>query len=137
MIPAALTALVREHDCSTADFESLRVCRAAADKVSLELQEEFAHLVRFPIDEGYGMTEVGLATLNPVSGVIKRGSIGRPVPGYSISIRDQAGQEGPAGADRPAWVKAQGGKEGELGEPHANPPNQRAGRPPFRAPLPP
>ncbi len=49
MIPAALTALVREHDVTAVDFESLRVCRAAADKVSLELQEEFAHLVGFPI----------------------------------------------------------------------------------------
>src|SRR2546423_14905470 len=103
MIPAALTALVREHDCSAADFESLRVCRAAADKVSLELQEEFAHLVRFPIDEGYGMTEVGLATLNPVSGVIKRGSIGRPVPGYSVSIRDQAGQRCRRGRSGAYW----------------------------------
>ena len=34
MIPAALTTLVREHDVTAADFESLRVCRAAADKVS-------------------------------------------------------------------------------------------------------
>jgi long-chain acyl-CoA synthetase len=106
MIPTALTALVREHDVTTDDFESLRVCRAAADKVSLELQEEFAHLVGFPIDEGYGMTEVGLATLNPVSGVIKRGSIGRPVPGYSISIRDEAGKEVPAGTIGRVWIKS-------------------------------
>src|SRR5437763_15120752 len=107
MIPAALTALVREHDVTAADFESLRVCRAAADKVSLELQEEFAPLVGFPIDEGYGMTEVGLATLNPVSGVIKRGSIGRPVPGYSISIRDEAGKEVPAGTIGRVWIKSE------------------------------
>jgi long-chain acyl-CoA synthetase len=106
MIPAALTALVREHDVTPADFESLRVCRAAADKVSLELQEEFAHLVGFPIDEGYGMTEVGLATLNPVSGVIKRGSIGRPVPGYSISIRDETGKEVPAETIGRVWIKS-------------------------------
>jgi len=35
--------------------------------VSIELEREFAHLVGFPVDEGYGMTEVGLATLNPPS----------------------------------------------------------------------
>ena len=34
-------------------------------------------LAGFFVDEGYGMTEVGLATLNPPSGLIKVGSIGR------------------------------------------------------------
>lgn len=106
MIPAALTALVREHGVSATDFESLRLCRAGADKVSMELQEEFAHLVGFPIDEGYGMTEVGLATLNPVSGVIKRGSIGRPIPGCSISIRDEAGDEVPPGTIGRVWIRS-------------------------------
>jgi acyl-CoA synthetase (AMP-forming)/AMP-acid ligase II len=105
MIPAALTALVREHGVTAADFESLRLCRAGADKVSMELQEEFSHLVGFPIDEGYGMTEVGLATLNPVSGVIKRGSIGRPIPGCAISIRDTSGDEVPTGTIGRAWIK--------------------------------
>lgn len=106
MIPAALTALVRDHGVSADDFASLRLCRAGADKVSSELQEEFAHLVGFPIDEGYGMTEVGLATLNPVSGVIKTGSIGRPIPGFSISIRDDAGEEVPTGTVGRVWIKS-------------------------------
>ena len=37
------------------------------------------------------MTEVGLATLNPPSGTIKTGSIGRPIAGYSIEVRDDQG----------------------------------------------
>ncbi len=44
-------------------------------------RREFAAAAGFPIDEGYGMTEVGLATLNPPSGVIKQGSIGPPIAG--------------------------------------------------------
>ena len=86
MIPAALTALVRDHGCTKDDFESLRLCRSGADKVSLELEKEFTELVGFLIDEGYGMTEVGLATLNPVSGRIQQGSIGMPVPGIEIAL---------------------------------------------------
>jgi acyl-CoA synthetase (AMP-forming)/AMP-acid ligase II len=106
MIPAALTALVRDHAVSADDFKSLRLCRAGADKVSAELQDEFAHLVGFPIDEGYGMTEVGIATLNPVSGVIKTGSIGRPTPGFSISIRDDEGTEVPTGTVGRVWIQS-------------------------------
>ncbi len=86
MIPAALTALVRDHDVSKADFSSLRICRCGADKVSDELEREFTHLVGFLIDEGYGMTEVGLATLNPPYGKIQPGSIGTCIPGVEIAL---------------------------------------------------
>src|SRR4051812_31578087 len=89
MIPAALTALVRDHDVTADDFASLRVCRAGADKVSLELEHEFQALSGLLVDEGYGMTEVGLATLNPPRGPIKQGSIGRPVGGFAICVRDE------------------------------------------------
>jgi long-chain acyl-CoA synthetase len=106
MIPAALTALIRDHDVTRDDFSSLRVCRAGADKVALQLEEEFAALVGIPIDEGYGMTEVGLATLNPPSGVIKEGSIGRPVPGFAISIRDEHGVEVERGTVGRVWIRS-------------------------------
>jgi len=86
MIPAALSALVHDHDLEPEDFSSLRVCRAGADAVSTELLADFSKLAGFPIDEGYGMSEIGLATLNPPSGVIKQGSIGQPVPGFSIRV---------------------------------------------------
>jgi long-chain acyl-CoA synthetase len=106
MIPAALTALVRDHDVTADDFTSLRICRAGADKVSLELEREFAHLVGFPIDEGYGMTEVGLATLNPPTGPIKQGSIGRPVGGFGICVRDDDGVECARGTVGRVWIRA-------------------------------
>ena len=92
MIPAALAALIRDHDVTHDDFASLRICRAGADKVSTELLTEFAAIAGFPIDEGYGMTEVGIATLNPPGGPIKQGSIGPPIGGFAISLRDEDGQ---------------------------------------------
>lgn len=92
MIPAALSALVNDHDLTPEDFASLRICRAGADKVSTELLAEFAELAGFPIDEGYGMTEVGLTTLNPPAGPIKQGSIGPPTPGYDVSLRPDGGE---------------------------------------------
>ena len=91
MIPAALMALVRDHDLQPDDFASLRICRAGSDKVSTELLTEFAAAAGFPIVEGYGMTEVGLATLNPPSGANKQGSIGPPIDGFAIELRDDEG----------------------------------------------
>jgi acyl-coenzyme A synthetase/AMP-(fatty) acid ligase len=91
MIPAALSALIHDHDLQPGDFSSLRLCRSGADKVSTELLAEFAAAAGFPIDEGYGMTEVGLATMNPPSGEIRQGSIGTPVCGFAIELRDEQG----------------------------------------------
>jgi acyl-CoA synthetase (AMP-forming)/AMP-acid ligase II len=105
MIPAALSALIHDHGLEPGDFASLRICRAGADKVSTELLSEFAALAGFPIVEGYGMTEVGLATLNPPSGVIKQGSIGQPIGGFSIEVRGEDGQPvGPEAVGR-IWIR--------------------------------
>jgi long-chain acyl-CoA synthetase len=106
MLPAALIALVRDHDCTHEDFASLRLCRAGSDKVSTELLAEFAALAGFSIDEGYGMTEVGLATLNPPAGIIKTGSIGRPVDGVSISIRGDDDAQLSVGAVGRVWIRS-------------------------------
>jgi acyl-CoA synthetase (AMP-forming)/AMP-acid ligase II len=106
MIPAALFALVRDHDLTSEDFASLRLCRSGADKVSTELLTEFAALAGFPIDEGYGMTEIGLATMNPPSGPIKQGSIGPPTPGVTISIRDEQGAPVEPGAVGRIWIRS-------------------------------
>ncbi len=91
MIPAALSALIHDHNLEPGDFDSLRICRAGSDKVSTELLTEFAAAAGFPIVEGYGMTEVGLATLNPPSGEIRQGSIGTPVGGFRIELRGEDG----------------------------------------------
>lgn len=106
MLPAALSAVIRDHDVVPDDFASLRICRAGADKVSSELLAEFAGLAGFQIDEGYGMTEVGMATLNPPAGVIKAGSIGRPAHGFRIAIRDDNQQLVGPGVVGRVWIDA-------------------------------
>jgi acyl-CoA synthetase (AMP-forming)/AMP-acid ligase II len=94
MIPAALWALIHDHDLRPGDLSSLRLVRSGSDKVSTELLAEFAAAAGFPIVEGYGMTEVGLATLNPVSGQNRQGSIGPPIGGFTHHPARRAGRPG-------------------------------------------
>ena len=98
MLPAALWALIHDHDMRPGDFSSLRLVRSGSDKVSTELLAEFAAAAGFPIVEGYGMTEVGLATLNPISGDIRQGSIGTPIGGFTIALRGDRGD--PVGVEQ-------------------------------------
>ena len=119
MIPAALLALVRDHDLQPHDFDSLRVCRSGSDKVSTELLTEFAAVAGFPIVEGYGMTEVGLATLNPPSGVVKQGSIGRPISGFSIALRGEEGEPVEAESVGRIWIRTPAAMAGYWQAPEA------------------
>jgi acyl-coenzyme A synthetase/AMP-(fatty) acid ligase len=106
MLPAALIALIRDHDTSAEDFSSIRLCFSGGDKVSKELEREFTDLAGLPVDESYGMTEIGLATLNPPSGENRIGSIGRLCPGYQMSLRDDSGAEVPVGAPGRLWIRS-------------------------------
>jgi len=120
MLPAALFGVIRDGHASREDFASLRLCRAGADKVPAELEREFTALTGFPIDEGYGCSEAGLITLNPPDGVIKIGSVGQPIPGFTLSIRDDGGAEVPAGTDGRLWVRSASTMLGYWGNPAAS-----------------
>lgn len=106
MLPSALFALARDHGACQDDFASLRLCRAAGDKVSAELEREFTALSGFAIDEAYGLTETGLVTVSPPSGVIKLGSVGQVVPAVSLSIRSDPGEELPPRSEGRLWIKS-------------------------------
>jgi long-chain acyl-CoA synthetase len=105
MLPAALIALMRDHDAKHEDFSSLRLCISGGDKVPAELEKEFTEMVGFPIDELYGMTEFGGSHMNPPSGLNKLGSVGVTCAGFSSAIRDDDGKELPAGVEGRLWVK--------------------------------
>jgi long-chain acyl-CoA synthetase len=118
MLPSALFALTRDHGASHEDFSSLRLCRAAGDKVSAELEREFTALSGFAIDEAYGLTEVGLVTVSPPAR-IKVGSIGQVVPGVSLSIRNDNGEVVEMGNDGRVWIKTDAACIGYWGDAEA------------------
>ena len=93
MLPTALLKMLRDEGANREDFASLRLCRCGADKVPAGLSRQFTEMTGLIIDEGYGMTEVGLASLSPPSGLIKTGSVGPPCPGVTFSIRDDGSNE--------------------------------------------
>jgi long-chain acyl-CoA synthetase len=105
MLPSALFALTRDHGARDADFSSLRLCRAAGDTVSAELEREFTALSGLAIDEAYGLTETGLVAISPPSGRIVIGSVGRAAPGVSLSVRDEVDEVLPSGSEGRLWIR--------------------------------
>jgi long-chain acyl-CoA synthetase len=106
MLPAALFALVRDQRLLANDLSSVRLCISGGDKVPHQLQEEFRQASGFGIDECYGMSEIGFASLAPPSGGNKIGSVGLLCPGFSGSLRDESGYEVAAGEEGRLWIQA-------------------------------
>lgn len=76
----------------------LRLCISGGAPLPVEVFNEFTRRFPFPLREGYGPTESSpVATVNPIYGVNKPGSIGKPIPNVELSIRDEAGDELPVG----------------------------------------
>jgi long-chain acyl-CoA synthetase len=107
MLPSALYALVRDHGARHADFASVQACYSGGDKVSAALEKEFTAFAGIVINEDYGMTEIGIPTVNPPTAV-KIGSIGRLGPAYQASLRDNDGREVALGVDGRLWIKFPG-----------------------------
>jgi long-chain acyl-CoA synthetase len=59
------------------------------------------------IDEDYGMTEIGIPTVNPPEAP-KIGSVGRLAPGYQASVRDDDGRELASGTEGRLWIRFPG-----------------------------
>ena len=56
-----------------------------------ETFEAFRERTGQAILERYGMTETGMITSNPLAGVRAAGTVGRPLPGVSVRVVDDAG----------------------------------------------
>ncbi|MFN0068675.1 MAG: AMP-binding protein [Limisphaerales bacterium] len=104
------------------EIASLRLCISGAGPLPEEILRGFN--TRFPdiaLIEGYGLTEAApVVSLNPVQGPWKVGSIGVPVTGVEISIRDDAGRELPDGHDGELWVRGDNVMAGYWRQPEAS-----------------
>ncbi|HEY1335943.1 MAG TPA: AMP-dependent synthetase/ligase [Bryobacteraceae bacterium] len=64
----------------------LRIAASGAAPLSKDLAE-FYEAIGMPLIEGYGLTEGGVAALNPLDAP-RPGSIGKPLPGVEVRISD-------------------------------------------------
>jgi long-chain acyl-CoA synthetase len=74
----------------------LRVAVSGAAPLPRETLRLFEEKMRFPLLEGYGLSEASpVVSFNPLRGVRKAGSVGLPLPDIEVKIVDDHGQELP------------------------------------------
>jgi long-chain acyl-CoA synthetase len=87
-VPTLFNALAKAPDIKKHDLRHLKFCISGGAPLPLELRREFENMSGCTLVEGYGLSETSpLTHVNPLTGPIKEGSIGLPVPGTIMSLR--------------------------------------------------
>ncbi|WP_225850478.1 class I adenylate-forming enzyme family protein [Streptomyces sp. HPF1205] len=110
---------LRAEDVDTSDMRALLV---AGSPLPPHRLAEAAERLGPVVHQGYGQTETGLLTLlTPLDqqryGERVRDTVGRPMPGVDIEVRDGAGRMVPAGAPGEIWVRTAGAMSGYWQDP--------------------
>ena len=99
-VPTMFSALASASDLARYDLSSLEHCISGGAPLREPLRRKFEELTGCTLVEGYGLSETApVATVNPLQGGNRPGSVGLPLPGTLIEIvrLDQPDGLAPAG----------------------------------------
>jgi long-chain acyl-CoA synthetase len=107
-VPTMFIAMLNHPKLTSFDLSSLKFCLSGGAPLPVEVKERFEKLTGCKVVEGYGLSEASPSvTCNPLDGPVKEGSIGQPLPGTIVSLRDLAdlGKEVPLGEKGEICIK--------------------------------
>ena len=85
-------ALLNHEGFQKANFDHLKITVGGGMAVQKAVGERWQKLTGCPLTEGYGLTETSpVASVNPIDGTGKLGSIGFPVPSTDMRVVDENG----------------------------------------------
>ncbi|HWB44220.1 MAG TPA: long-chain fatty acid--CoA ligase [Hyphomicrobiaceae bacterium] len=121
-VPTMFIAMLGHPKLDKFDLSSLKYCISGGAPLPIDVKEKFERLTGCKVVEGYGLTEASPSvTCNPVEGPVKSGSIGQPLPGTILSLRDLAdpSKEVPLGEKGEICVKGPQVMKGYWNKPEA------------------
>jgi long-chain acyl-CoA synthetase len=102
--PPVWTAWAVAAESSQA-LTALRRARSGAAALPLRTAEVMADVYGVTVAEGYGLTEASPVVTLPPGNVVRRGSIGLPVPGIEVRLVDLDGEDALVGDPGEVWVR--------------------------------
>jgi len=91
--------MIIQEDLSGYRFPSLRHCVAAGEPLNPEVIDVWKKATGITIRDGFGQTESVLVLGNFPPIPVKPGSMGKPSPGFYVSVIDENGRELPPGQE--------------------------------------
>jgi long-chain acyl-CoA synthetase len=89
-VPTIYGAIAKAAAERRVDLSQIKACISGGAPLPEEVRLAFERTTGATVVEGYGLSEASpILTCNPIGGVNKRGSAGRPYPGTMVEIRDR------------------------------------------------
>ncbi len=124
MLPAVNTlfnALLQNPQFKTLDFSHLCVSQAGGMAASESTAKQWQKVTGSTMIEGWGMSETcAIGTNNPVSNTEFSGTIGLPLPGIDIAIKDDEGNSLPQGQSGEICIRGPNVMVGYYNQPEEN-----------------
>ncbi len=124
MLPGVNTlfnALLQHPQFKTIDFSNLCVSQAGGMAASEGTARHWKKITGSPMIEGWGMSETcAIGTNNPVTSTEFSGTIGLPLPGIEIAIKDDDGTSLPIGGSGEICIKGPQVMSGYYRQPEEN-----------------
>ena len=86
--PPTVWRMLIQSDLSGCDTASLRECTSAGEPLNPEVIEQVRRAWGITVRDGYGQTETTAQIGNPPGQEVRLGSMGRPLPGYTVVLVD-------------------------------------------------
>jgi acetyl-CoA synthetase len=86
--PPTVWRMLIQADLAAADVSSLRECVAAGEPLNPEVIEQVRKAWGITVRDGFGQTETTAQVGNTPGQAVRAGSMGRPLPGYSVVLVD-------------------------------------------------
>ncbi len=87
-VPTMYNRMVKVFNPKDYSLDNVRLLVSGSAPLSLETFYRFKELFGHTLLERYGMTETGIVVSNPLQGQRRPGSVGKPLPGIEVTLRD-------------------------------------------------
>jgi acetyl-CoA synthetase len=86
--PPTVWRMLIQADLGACDVSSLRECVAAGEPLNPEVIDQVRRAWEITVRDGYGQTETTAQVGNSPGQPLRPGSMGRPLPGYTVALVD-------------------------------------------------
>lgn len=104
-VPTMVQKMVSHPDAAAQDLSCLRVATSAGEALPPELHRRWTELWGVPLLDGLGTAEMWHIFLSNRADDCRPGTLGKPVEGFDVRVRDDEGRDLPAGETGRLWVR--------------------------------
>ncbi len=103
-VPSMMQAMLDHPEADRQDLSSLRFATSAGEALPPALYDRWQSTFGVEVLDGLGTAEMWHIFLSNLPGQVKPGTLGRPVPGFRVEVRNDEGERLPPGEVGQLWV---------------------------------